>query len=358
MKKNSRTPNNNGTYNTSAKEAVISLSEGAGFGASILLTGGAGFIGSNLLDALLQDLRIAKVRVLDNLSTGFLENIEQHFGNPRFEFIEGDIRDFDTCMLACAGMDMLSHQAALGSVPRSIADPLATHAVNITGTLNILHAAKESGIKRVVYAASSSTYGDSPQLPKVEHQIGKPLSPYAVTKYVNELYASVYHRTYGLEVIGLRYFNIFGPRQSPNGAYAAAIPLFINKLMNGTAPTINGDGSHSRDFTYVENAVQANLLALFCSNKEAIGEVFNIAYGAEKSLLELYETLSRLLETKIAPVFGPARHGDIPHSLADISKARSYLGYAPSVDVTAGLARTVAWNRAKKESAFRFSETI
>ena len=317
-------------------------------GAGVLLTGGAGFIGSNLLDALLLDPRITKVRVLDNLSTGFLQNIEQHFGNPRFEFIEGDIRDFDTCMKACAGMNMVSHQAALGSVPRSIADPLSTHAVNITGMLHILHAAKASGVKRVVYAASSSTYGDSKKLPKVEDQIGKPMSPYAVTKYVNELYASVYHRTYGLEVIGLRYFNVFGPRQSPNGAYAAAIPLFINQLMLGIAPTINGDGTHSRDFTYVENAVQANLHALFCENTQAIGEVFNIAFGAETTLLELYETLSSLLEVDMEPVCGPARTGDIPHSLADISKARSYLGYEPQVSVAEGLERTVAWHQGLK----------
>ncbi len=323
-----------------------------------MLTGGAGFIGSHILDALLRDPRVARVRVLDNLSTGFIENIKHHFGNPCFEFLEGDIRDYATCAAACASMDMVSHQAALGSVPRSIDDPLTTHAVNITGTLNILHTAKVYGIKRVVYAASSSTYGDSPKLPKTEGQIGKPMSPYAVTKYVGELYASVYHRTFGMEPIGLRYFNIFGPRQSPNGAYAAAIPLFINKLMAGKAPTINGDGSHSRDFTFVENAVQANLLALFCSNDAAIGEVFNIAYGAETSLLDLYKTLCSLLETGIKPVFGPARKGDIPRSLADISKAGSYLGYAPTVGVAEGLAQTVAWHRDRKAPALHLSEGI
>jgi len=309
----------------------------------ILVTGGAGFIGSNLVDALLADKRIRFVRVLDNLSTGFEENIAQHFGHPKFEFLEADIRDFDACLAACNNMDLISHHAALGSVPRSIQDPLTTHAVNISGTLNVFHAAKESGIKRLVYAASSSTYGDSTALPKLEQNIGKPLSPYAVTKYVNELYASVYARTYGLEVIGLRYFNVFGPRQSPNGAYAAAIPLFINKLMHGESPTIHGDGSHSRDFTFVANAVQANLLALFCENKAALGEVFNIAFGQQTTLLELFETLRQELKVNITAIFGPERLGDIPHSLASIEKAQRVLGYFPAVSVSEGLKRTVEW---------------
>ncbi len=308
----------------------------------ILITGGAGFIGSNLVDALLADERIRFVRVLDNLSTGFKKNIAQHLSNPKFEFIEADIRDFDTCLAACEGMDLVTHQAALGSVPRSIQDPLSTNAVNITGALNVLHAAKESGIKRVVYAASSSTYGDSPELPKIEDKIGKPLSPYAVTKYVNELYASVYARTFGMEVIGLRYFNVFGPRQSPNGAYAAAIPLFINKLKQGESPTINGDGSHSRDFTFVTNVVQANLLALFSNNKEALGEVFNIACGQQTTLLELFEILRRELNVDINAKFGTERLGDIPHSLASIEKAQRILGYFPEVSVAEGLKRTVA----------------
>ena len=309
----------------------------------ILVTGGAGFIGSNLVDALLADKRIRFVRVLDNLSTGFKENIAQHFGHPKFEFLEADIRDFDACLAACNNMDLISHHAALGSVPRSIQDPLTTHAVNISGTLNVFHAAKESGIKRLVYAASSSTYGDSTALPKLEQNIGKPLSPYAVTKYVNELYASVYARTYGLEVIGLRYFNVFGPRQSPNGAYAAAIPLFINKLMHGESPTIHGDGSHSRDFTFVANAVQANLLALFCENKAALGEVFNIAFGQQTTLLELFETLRQELKVNTTAIFGPERLGDIPHSLASIEKAQRVLGYFPAVSVSEGLKRTVEW---------------
>lgn len=311
---------------------------------NILVTGGAGFIGSNLVDTLLNDPCIGRVRVLDNLSTGFLDNISQHLENPRFEFLKGDIRDFETCLKACSGMDLVSHQAALGSVPRSIADPLTTHAVNVTGMLHVLHAAKESGIRRVVYAASSSTYGDSVVLPKVEEEIGKPLSPYAVTKYTNELYGGVYHRTYGLEVIGLRYFNVFGPRQSPQGAYAAAIPLFISQLLSGVSPLIHGDGNHSRDFTYVDNAVKANLCALFTNNPLAIAEVFNIACGQQTTLLALYDTLRSALGVSLSPVFGPERQGDIPHSLADISKARKHLGYAPVISVSEGLQRTVAWH--------------
>lgn len=311
---------------------------------NVLVTGGAGFIGSNLVDALLEDERIGRVRVLDNLSTGFYSNIAHLAEHPRFEFIQGDIRDMEQCLRACEGMDMVSHQAALGSVPRSIADPLTTNAVNIGGMLHMLHAAYLSGVKRLVYAASSSTYGDSAQLPKVEHEIGRPLSPYAVTKYVNELYAGVYQRHYGLPCIGLRYFNVFGPRQSPNGAYAAAIPLFIDQLKKGAAPTINGDGSHSRDFTYVANAVQANLLALFTENASAIGEVFNIAYGKQTTLFELFEIIAKIVNPEIQPVFGPERSGDIKHSLADIGKAQAMLGYHPQVDVASGLQKTIAWS--------------
>ncbi|MFN0214455.1 MAG: SDR family oxidoreductase [Saprospiraceae bacterium] len=315
---------------------------------NILITGGAGFIGSHLVDALLDDPRIGKVRVLDNLSTGFLANISHHWNDPKFEYIKADICDFDACLKACKNMDLISHQAALGSVPRSLKDPIATNATNITGTLNIFHAAKETGISRVVYAASSSTYGDSTTLPKVEDQIGKPLSPYAVTKYVNELYATVYARSFGMELIGLRYFNVFGPRQSPNGAYAAAIPLFIKQLQQGESPVINGDGSHSRDFTYVANAVQANLLALFSDNKDALGEVFNIAYGQQTSILELFETLRRELNIDANPTFGPERKGDIPHSLANIEKAKRLLGYFPNLSVAEGLKKTVAWHMNKE----------
>src|SRR5687767_1853115 len=241
----------------------------------ILVTGGAGFIGSNLVEHLLKLPLVTKVRVLDNLATGNLKNLEEFEGNSKFEFIEGDIRSYETCLKACAGIDAISHQAALGSVPRSINDPLTTNEVNITGALNVFTAAKEKNIKRVVYAASSSTYGDHPGLPKVEDKIGRPLSPYAVTKYVNELYARVYGDLYGTEFIGLRYFNIFGPRQNPNGPYAAVIPLFAEAILQNKAPLINGDGSHSRDFTFVDNAVQANILALFTDNKEAVNQVYN-----------------------------------------------------------------------------------
>lgn len=314
----------------------------------ILITGGAGFIGSNLVENLLQDERISLVRVFDNLATGSLKNIEGYKNHPKFDFIEGDIRSYETCLTACDGIDLISHQAALGSVPRSINDPLTTNNVNITGTLNIFTAAKEKGIKRVVYAASSSTYGDHPGLPKVEDKIGNPLSPYAVTKLVNELYAKVYASLYNMEFIGLRYFNIFGPRQNPNGPYAAVIPLFAEALLNNKQPVINGDGSHSRDFTFVDNAVLANKLSLFTTNKEAINQVYNIACGEQTSLLELFNGLKKEAATSLEPVFGPERLGDVKHSLADISKARQLLGYNPVVDVEEGLQKTFNWYKSQK----------
>lgn len=315
----------------------------------VLVTGGAGFIGSNLTEALLKDERVKFVRVLDNLSTGFIKNLEPFMGDPRFEFMEGDIRDVDTCKKAVEGIDAITHQAALGSVPRSINDPLTTNNVNITGALNVFTAAKEAGIKRVVYAASSSTYGDHPGLPKVEDKIGNPLSPYAVTKYVNELYARVYANLYGMEFVGLRYFNIFGPRQNPNGPYAAVIPLFAEALINLKPPTINGDGSHSRDFTYVANAVQANILSLFTTNKDAVNQVYNIACGEQTSLLELFNGLNAEANTTLQPIFGPERLGDVKHSLADISKAGQLLGYSPAITVDEGLKITFAWY--KQQSA-------
>jgi UDP-N-acetylglucosamine/UDP-N-acetylgalactosamine 4-epimerase len=315
----------------------------------VLVTGGAGFIGSNLVEALLKDERVSFVRVLDNLSTGFLKNIEPYMSDPRFEFMEGDIRDFDTCKKAVEGIDAITHQAALGSVPRSINDPLTTNDVNITGALNIFTAAKEAGIKRVVYAASSSTYGDHPGLPKVEDKIGNPLSPYAVTKYVNELYARVYASLYQMEFVGLRYFNIFGPRQNPNGPYAAVIPLFAEALINQQPPKINGDGSHSRDFTFVANAVQANILSLFTDKSEAVNQVYNIACGEQTSLLELFNGLNNEAKTSLQPVFGPERLGDVKHSLADISKAKQLLGYNPLVSVGEGLKVTFGWYKKKFE---------
>lgn len=309
----------------------------------ILVTGGAGFIGSNLVDALLKDERVTLVRVLDNLATGSKANIESYNGHPKFQFIEGDIRSYDTCLKACDSIQLISHQAALGSVPRSIADPLTTNEVNITGTLNIFTAAKEKGVKRVVYAASSSTYGDHPGLPKVEDVIGRPLSPYAVTKFVNELYAQVYSNLYNLEFVGLRYFNIFGPRQNPAGPYAAVIPLFAEAVLNEKAPVINGDGSHSRDFTYVDNAVLANILSLFTDNTTALNTVYNIACGHQTSLLELFNHLKAEAGSSLQPVHGPDRRGDVKHSLADITKASTLLGYKPAVSVEEGLKKTFDW---------------
>lgn len=316
----------------------------------VLVTGGAGFIGSHLVAALLRDERVSFIRVLDNLSTGLVANLEPHLGRGDVELMQGDIRDFPTCVAATEGMDLVSHQAALGSVPRSIDDPLTTNHVNITGTLHMLRAAQQAGIRRLVYAASSSTYGDHPGLPKVEGITGKPLSPYAVTKLVNELYADVFSRLYGMELIGLRYFNIFGPRQNPAGPYAAVIPIFIESILQGKAPRINGDGETSRDFTYVDNAVQANLQALFTSDKNAINQVYNIACGEQTSLNELFRELARESGTGISPEYGPERKGDVKHSLADISKAKSLLGYEPVTSLKEGLAKTFHWFLDRKNS--------
>ena len=316
----------------------------------VLITGGAGFIGSNLTEALLHDERVSLVRVFDNLATGSLDNLKEFSSIKKFEFLEGDIRNYAACLAACANIDLISHQAALGSVPRSINDPLTTNEVNITGTLHIFTAAKESKVKRIVYAASSSTYGDHPDLPKVEDKIGNPLSPYAVTKYVNELYAKVYANVYGMELIGLRYFNVFGPKQNPNGPYAAVIPLFAKAVLNNQSPIINGDGSISRDFTFVANAVQANILSLFTENKNALNQVYNIAFGQKTSLLQLVELLNKIAGTNLQAVHKPNRQGDISHSLADISKAKSLLNYAPQFSVEQGLQQTMEWykNNLKK----------
>jgi len=366
----------------------------------ILITGGAGFIGSNLVDHFLQLGH--EVVCLDNLSTGYERNIQHHYGNKNFKFIKGDIRDLDTCKKAIEGCDYASHQAALGSVPRSIADPITTNAVNIDGFLNVLVAARDAKVKRFVYAASSSTYGDSKKLPKVEEEIGKPLSPYAITKYVNELYADIFAKTYQMQCIGLRYFNVFGKRQDPNGAYAAVIPLWVKQLIKHERPVINGDGSYSRDFTYIENVVHANEKALFTSDDQILNgqqeyynldldkhkylfqvesqklkvesvdvniipniksfihsaydsnsyffsEVFNIAYGGNTTLLALFRTLRDNLakynnEIKLLePDFGNFRAGDIPHSQASILKAKTILGYLPKFDAASGFELVAGW---------------
>ena len=309
---------------------------------SFLVTGGAGFIGSNLVEYLLAH-GAGRVRVFDNFSNGFRKNLRAFAGNPAFELLEGDIRDQDACHRACAGMDVVLHQAALGSVPRSVNDPVTSNEVNVGGFVKMLVAAKEANIKRFVYAASSSTYGDSPHLPKVEDRIGRPLSPYAVTKYANELYADVFARTYGMEIIGLRYFNIFGPRQDPNGAYAAVIPLFIDALLKGAPPTLNGEGQQTRDFTFVENCVQANIRAALVTDEHAVNEVYNIAVGDRTSLREMYALLRTAAGSDLEPLFGPPRAGDIQDSLADISKAERLLGYRPQVRIGEGLERTLAW---------------
>ena len=311
----------------------------------ILVTGGAGFIGSNLVEHLLKKPGVDLVRVLDNLATGNIKNVEEFESNPKFEFVQGDIRDYEICLKACDAIDLISHQAALGSVPRSIHDPLTTNEVNITGTLNIFTAAKEKKIRRVVYAASSSTYGDHPGLPKTEDKIGNPLSPYAVTKYVNELYAKVYADVYGLQSIGLRYFNVFGPKQNPAGAYAAVIPLFIKAVLDNEPPTINGNGEHSRDFTFVANAVHANECALFTDNVNAVNQVYNIAYGGQTSLNELFETIKEIAGSDLAPKYGPERRGDVRHSLADISKSKNLLQYNPKVNIREGLKIAFEWYR-------------
>ncbi len=362
----------------------------------ILITGGAGFIGSNLIDHFLKEGH--KIVCLDNLATGFEHNINHHYNNPDFTFINGDIRDLETCKNAVKGCDYILHQAALGSVPRSIKDPATTNDVNVGGFLNMLIAARDEGIKRFVYAASSSTYGDSKKLPKVEDEIGKPLSPYAITKYVNELYADVFAKTYDMQCIGLRYFNVFGKRQTPDGAYAAVIPLWVKELINHKSPKINGDGTYSRDFTYIENVIQANEKALFTPDanisqgqreyynvdldshkyyntsqsftskrsedslpsltpkqsegnitRSSFSEIFNVAYGGNTNLIQLFEALRDNLSQfdqgiqKLKPEFGPFRAGDIPHSQASIKKAEMILGYKPEFDAREGFERVAEW---------------
>lgn len=313
----------------------------------ILITGGAGFIGSNLVEHFLD--KDHQVVVLDNFATGHRHNIAQHANNPNFTLIEGDIRNNADCQKAVEGVDYVLHQAALGSVPRSIKDPQTSNEVNVTGFLNMLVAARDAGVKRFIYAASSSTYGDSASLPKVEDVIGKPLSPYAITKYVNELYADIFSKTYGLETVGLRYFNVFGRRQDPNGAYAAVIPLFVKKFMNHESPVINGAGDYSRDFTYVDNVIQMNERAMMTDNADAVNTVYNTAVGDRTTLNQLVGYLKEFLteyDSEIAQVeiiHGPNRQGDIPHSLASIDKARQLLGYEPTHVIREGLKEAVKW---------------
>jgi len=309
----------------------------------VLITGGAGFIGSNLVHAFIHDDRITAVKVLDNLETGSFANISKHKTHPKFEFIEADIRNYAICLGAAEGMDIISHQAALGSVSRSIADPLTTNEINITGTLNVFNAARVTNVKRVIYAASSSTYGDHPGLPKVENKIGSPISPYGVTKLVNELYAKVFASLYKMEFIGLRYFNVYGPHQNPRGPYAAVIPLFIKAFMDNQPPLINGTGEHSRDFTFVQDVVQANLLAMFTKNKQAVNQVYNIAKGEQTSLMDLVKLLQYIIGKDIVPIHQPERHGDIKHSHANITKAKTLLGYQPSTGIREGLKSAYDW---------------
>ena len=315
-------------------------------GKKILVTGGAGFIGSNLCESLLQLNN--KVVCLDNFATGKRENITMFLDNPNFTLIEGDIRNLQDCMLATNEVDYVLHQAALGSVPRSIKDPITSNEVNVGGFLNMLVASRDNRVKRFVYAASSSTYGDSESMPKVEEMIGKPLSPYAVTKYVNELYAEIFSTTYGLETIGLRYFNVFGKKQDPNGAYAAVIPKFISQLIQLKSPVINGDGSYSRDFTYIDNVIQANLLSMTAA-QNAVNTVYNVAFGDRNTLNDLMRYLKELLSAynpaieDVAVVYGVKRTGDIPHSHASIAKAQKALQYHPQYSLQQGLKEAIQW---------------
>ena len=307
-----------------------------------LVTGGAGFIGSNLVEAILK--LGCKVRCLDDLSTGKKNNIEEFFSDSSFEFIEGSICDEETCKAAACGADYVLHQAAWGSIPRSIKMPLKYDSINVHGTLNMLQASLDSGVKKFVYASSSSVYGDEKTLPKTEGREGKLLAPYPLTKAVNELYAGIYTSLYKLPTIGLRYFNVFGKKQDPYSTYAAVIPVFVKALLEGQSPTINGDGSYSRDFTYVENVIEANLKACL-AGEDADGKVFNIAYGKKATLNELYDYISGLLDSGIRPIYGEPRKGDIPHSLADISSAKKLLGYDPQYSLAEGLKLAIEWYR-------------
>lgn len=309
---------------------------------SFLVTGGAGFIGSHIVEYLLRN-GAGKVRILDNLSTGFRRNIDMFASFPQLEFIEGDIRDVATCRQACEGIDYVSHQAALGSVPRSVADPITSNEVNVSGFVNMLTAAKDCKVKAFVYASSSSVYGDEPNLPKREEKVGNPLSPYAVTKKANELYADVFSKLYGMKIIGYRYFNVFGPRQDPNGPYAAVIPLFVSGILKQTPVYINGDGEQTRDFTFVDNAVQANIKGMLSDNEQAFGKVYNVAVGENFSVNFLYSSIREMLQMEHEPIHREERAGDIRNSLADISLAKQLLNYQPTLRFMDGLKNTVAF---------------
>lgn len=307
-----------------------------------LVTGGAGFIGSNIVKYLLNQ-GAQKVRALDNLSTGSFTNLEPFANEPAFEFVQGDITNTNDCLLACSGIDYVLHQAALGSVPRSIKDPLATNHANVSGFLNVLQGAKAGNVRRLVYASSSSVYGDSPVLPKREENVGTPLSPYAVSKRVNELYAQVFSKTYDMEILGLRYFNVFGPNQSPDGPYAAVIPLFISAVLGNKSPVIHGDGNQSRDFTFVANVVDANIRALFCPATYCDGSAINVACGEKTSINELFYIIQKIDNSTVLPEYNQTRPGDVKHSQADIAKAKKILDYKPSVDIVNGLKLTFDW---------------
>ena len=313
----------------------------------ILVTGGAGFIGSNLCEYLLSCE--SYVTCLDNFVTGREHNIKEFIGHPKFTLIKGDIRDFETCQKSCKDQEFVLHQAALGSVPRSLTDPITTNDVNISGFINMLVAARDNKVNRFIFAASSSTYGDSELLPKFEDKIGKPLSPYAVTKYVNELYADIFKKAYNLDFIGLRYFNVFGRRQDPDGPYAAVIPLFIKKLLNYESPIINGDGNFSRDFTYIDNVIKMNILALTTKNSKALNQIYNTAFGNRTTINELFDYLKKNISKydskvlKIKVKYGPLRDGDIPHSHASIKKAKNLLNYMPSHNVNQGISEAIEW---------------
>lgn len=313
---------------------------------SFLVTGGAGFIGSHIVEYLLTN-GAGKVRVLDNLATGFQRNIDLFADYPALEFINADIRDYEVCRQACAGIDYVCHQAALGSVPRSVADPVRSNEVNVSGFINMITAAKDAGVKTFVFASSSAVYGDEPNLPKIEQRIGNVLSPYAVTKRTNELYADVFARLYGLKTVGLRYFNVFGPRQDPDGPYAAVIPLFVKGILQRSDVFINGDGEQTRDFTFVANAVEANVRGMLCENDAAFGQVYNIALGENFSVNVLFNSIAEMLGITHVPIYREPRTGDIRNSLADISKAQTLLGYNPSMRFADGLKETVAFFREK-----------